>query len=102
MSKGKLQSPTLHVQKCKEVSIDYITDLPDVEGMNSVMIVIDKATRIIHLINCSKSVTAAQSARTYMREVVVFHGILSIVYSDRGTQSTSKFWKELCGLFGHS
>ena len=75
LSKQQLQSPAVSPQKWKEVSIDYITDLPDVEGVNSVMNVIDKATRITHLIVCSKFVTAAQSARLQMREVAKLHGI---------------------------
>ena len=64
------------------------------------MTVIDKATRMTHLIACSKSVTAAQYAHLYMREVVKIHSISLILYAERGIQFTSKFWKELCGLFG--
>ena len=64
------------------------------------MTFIDKATRMTHLIACSKTVTAAQSARLYMNEVAKIHGIPSIIYTDRGSQFTSKFWKELWGLFG--
>ena len=100
LSKRQLQSPALPVQKWKEVSIHYITDLSDVEGMNSVVIAIDKSTRMTHLIACSKSVTVAQAGRLYMREVAKLNGIPSICYSDRGTQFTSKFWKELWRLFG--
>ena len=61
LSTGQLQSPAFPVQKWKEVSIDYITGLPDVEDINSVMAVIDKATRLTRLIARSKSVTAVQS-----------------------------------------
>ena len=39
--------------------MDYITDLPDVEGVNSALTVINKATRMTCLIACSNSVTAA-------------------------------------------
>ena len=61
---------------------------------------LDKATRMTHLIACRKSVTATQSARLYMRGGTKLHGIPSLLYSEKGTQFTSKFWKELCGLFG--
>ena len=73
-----------------EVSIDYIT-LPDVEGLNSVMNVIDKAPRMTLLIKCNRSVTTTQSARLYLKEIVKFHGILSILYSDRHIQFTMRF-----------
>ena len=64
------------------------------------MTVVDKATRMNHLIACSKTVTAAQTAQLYMREVAKIHGISSIIYIDRDAQFTSKFRKELRGLFG--
>ena len=62
LSKGQLQIPALPIQRWNKVSVDYVTYLPDVEGMNSVMTAIDKPTRMTHVIACCKSVTAAQSA----------------------------------------
>ena len=59
---------------------DYITDLPDVEGMNSVMTVRDEASRMTQFIACSKSVTAAQSPRLYMKEASKLHVIRYILY----------------------
>ena len=63
------------------------------------MTVLDKATRMAHLIACSKSVTAVQSARLYMTKVAKLHGISSILYSDRGTQfSCLKFLETTIGI----
>ena len=47
------------------------------------MTVTDKATQMTNLIVCNKPVTAAQSARLYMKETPKIHGISSIIYSDR-------------------
>ena len=55
-----------------------------------------------HLIACSKSITAAQSARLYMREVAKLHGIPTFVYSDRGTHFTSNFGKNYGDYSGRS
>ena len=98
---GKLQSTNIPEKKWTEVSLDFITDLPLTRGMkDSVRTVIDKATRMVHLIPCKKSITAAETAKLYWGQVVKLHGVPRILYSDRGTQFTSQFWKTLWGLTG--
>ena len=64
------------------------------------MIVIDKAALMTYLIPCNKSVTAQQAVQYYFGSVTKLHGVPTFIYTDRGTQFTSKFWKELWGLFG--
>ena len=53
-----------------------------------------------HLIPCSKTVTAQQTAKYYFKRVARLHGVPRFIYTDRGTQFTSKLCKELWGLFG--
>ena len=101
LHRGKLQSTNIPEKKWTEVSLDFITDLPVTKGMkDSILTVIDKATRMVHLIPCKKSVTAAETAKLYWDQVVKLHGVPKILYSDRGTQFTSQFWKVLWGLTG--
>ena len=88
------------VQRWQEVSIDFVTDLPVVNSFDSIMTVIDKATRMTHLIPCSKTVIAQQTAQYYVNSVARLHGVPKFIYADRGTQFTSKLGKELWGLFG--
>ena len=96
LTRGQLQNMNIPVEKWQEVSIDFVTDLPDAgDGINSIMTVIDKATRMTHLIHCSKSISAAQTAKLYMQYIVKLHGIPRSIYTDRGTQFVSKFWREL-------
>ena len=60
LTRGQLQNMNIPVEKWQEVSIDFVTDLPDAgDGINSIMTVIDKATRMTHLIHYSKSISAA-------------------------------------------
>ena len=78
------------------MSIDFVIDLPDAsDGINLIMTVIDKATRMTHLIHCSKSISAVQTAKLYMQYILKLHGIPWAIYTDRGTQFVSKFWREL-------
>ena len=53
LRKGSLQSLTLQEIKWSEVSIDFVMDLPAVcDTEDSIMIVVDCATKMVHLIPC--------------------------------------------------
>ena len=55
---------------------------------------------MVHLIPCKKSITAAETAKIFWDNIVKLHGIPAVLYSDRGTQFTSNFWKSLWDLTG--
>ena len=64
--KGSLQSLAIPEAKWQEVSVDFITDLPTaVEGEDSIMTVVDRATKMVHLIPCKKTTIAGEAARLY-------------------------------------
>ena len=64
------------------------------------MTVIDKAKRMTHLIPCSQTMTVQQAAQYYCNNVAKLRCVPKFIYTDGGTQFSSKFWKELRGLFG--
>ena len=68
--------------------------------VDSIMTIIDKATRMTHIIPCSKTITTANIAQLYWRYVAKLHGIPRCIYTDRGTQFTSRLWRELWEIMG--
>ena len=58
---------------------------------DSILILVDKTTRMVHLIPCKKFVIAAETAEFFWDNVVKLHGLPTVMYSDRGTQLTSQF-----------
>ena len=91
--RGQLQPIQLPDQKWKEVSLYFVTDLPETSsGDNAILNVIDRATRMVHCIPCKKSITGAQTARKYWQFVGKLHGVPGILYSDRGSVFTGQFW----------
>ena len=63
LSRGKLQSTQIPESKWKEISLDFITDLPVTRRRkDSILTVVDKATRMVHLLPCRKAITAAETA----------------------------------------
>ena len=103
MAKGQLQSLKIPEAKWQEVSLDFITDLPRTQsGDTCILTVIDKATRMVHLIPCRYTVDAAKTAELFWIHVGKLHGIPRCIYSDRGPQFYNRFWKALWNSFGTS
>ena len=101
LKKGSLQSLTLPEGKWREVSIDFITDLPAEQGdEDSIMTVVDRATKMVHLIPCWKTTTAGEAARLYWQQVVRLHGIPRAIHTDRGAQFVGRWWREIWTLLG--
>ena len=86
LSKGKLQSTHIPETKWSEISIDFITNLPmSSRNRDNVLMVVDKATRMVHLAPCSKSINATDIGKLLWNTVVKLHGIPRVIYSHRGS-----------------
>ena len=101
LSKGQLQSIHIPESKWSEISIDFITDLPmSSRNRDNVLVIVDKATRMVHLAHCSKSINATDTGKLLWNTVVKLHGIPRVIYSDRGSQFVAGGWRELWWLTG--
>ena len=59
LSKGKLQSTQIPETKWIEISIDFVADLPkSSRSRDSILLVVNKATGMVHLAPCSKGINA--------------------------------------------
>ena len=101
MRKGSLQSLDIPEAKWQEVSVDFVTDLPTTSsGEDSIMTVVDRAAKMVHLIPCTKTTTAGEAARLYWQHVVKLHGVPRAIHTDRGAQFIGRWWREIWTLFG--
>jgi len=91
---GLMQSNEAPDRPWKSIAMDFITDLPKSEGDDTILVVIDRLTKMSHFIPCSKDLDARQFANLFMREIVRLHGLPHGIISDRGTLFTSELWKE--------
>ena len=55
---GLLQPLEVPTAKWDQVVIDFVTCLPDDDGNNAVLTVVDKATKFVYFIPCSTEITA--------------------------------------------
>ena len=79
----------------KGISCDFITDLPESEGYDSVFVVVDRLTKMSHFVPCHKTTTAPEFARILLDHVIHLHGIPDSIVSNRGSIFTSQFWTAL-------
>ena len=101
LAKGNLQSLAIPEAKWQDVSIDCITDRPRCKnGEDSIMTVVDRASKMVHLVACRKTTTAGQAAKLYWQHIVKLNGIPRAIHSDRGAQFVGSVWKELWRLLG--
>ena len=62
--------------------------------------IVDRLTKVAHFIPVKTTYTSAKLANIYMARIVCLHGVPSKVLSDRGTQFTSKFCRQLHETLG--
>jgi transposase InsO family protein len=82
--------------------MDFITDLPIVRAKNSILVVVDRLTKMAHFTPRSKSITTEETAQLILDRIVRLHGLPEEIVSDRGPQFASKFWRRFLELtFGY-
>ena len=98
---GLLQPLSVPNLKFESISMDFIVGLPKTQrNFDSIMVVVDRLTKIAHFIPTFTTVTAYGVAELFMREIFKHHGIPREIISDRGRKFVSEFWTTLFKLCG--
>lgn len=83
----------------QEISMDFMTDLPDSKGNRYLWVIKDRLSKWV-VLEAMPGMKAEDCAERFMDCWVRHHGLPKAITSDRGTNWTSTFWTELCRLVG--
>lgn len=92
---GKLQLDDLPEQPWQKTTADFITDLPECQGYDSILIVLCCMIKEAHFIPCNKSIESLGLAALYRDNVWKLHGLQDSITSDRGPQFAAQLMKDL-------
>ena len=84
----------------EDISMDFVTVLPECEGYDAIWVVVDRLSKMRHFVPCRTTVDARGLAAMFLREVVRLHGLPKTIVSDRGPQFAAAFWKRICERLG--
>jgi hypothetical protein len=90
---GLLQPLPIPKWKWEVVTMDFITGFPRTDNQHdSIMVVVDKLTKVAHFIPLKTTHKASNVANIFMREISGLHGIPKIIVSNPDPKFTSKFY----------
>jgi transposase InsO family protein len=77
-----------------------IGPLPKSKDQDAIIVIVDRFSKMIHLIPTITSLSSLGLVEIYKKEIWRIHGILRRIISNRGPQFASKFMKKLCNALG--
>jgi len=89
MSNSILERPWIHILT------DFITKLPLAQGYNSILVVVDQLTKIVHFIPTTEKTLAEGLARLFRDNVWKLYGLPKSIILDRGPQFMAGLMREL-------
>ena len=97
---GLLQPIPVPTRKWEQITTDLVTDLPPSAGYTAIAVFVDRLTKMVHFVPCTKEVSADQYAQLFVDNVFRLHGTPEVIISDRDPRFTSRFWTQFFQILG--
>jgi len=98
---GLLTLPHQSERPWADISLDLITCLSNTtSGYNSILVVVDRATKAVILIPTRIELDAEGFAQLMQDHVFSKHGVPLNILSDRDPRWTGKYWEAICKYLG--
>ncbi|MBW0578625.1 hypothetical protein O181_118340, partial [Austropuccinia psidii MF-1] len=78
------------------LSLDFITKLPLSNSFDSILVIVDRFSKMAVFIPTMSSITSLDLAHVFTKNIFSKHGLPSSIVSDRGPLFVSSFWTNLC------
>ena len=97
---GKLMPNSIPNKAWTHILADFITKLPLVQGYNSILVVVDWFTKIVHFVPTIEKTMAEGLARLFRDNVWQLYRLPKSIISDRGPQFVAGLMRELNEMLG--
>ena len=92
-----LETPSL---SWEHISADFITDLPLSHGFDAILMVVDRFSKEVELIPCTKTCLALGMAKLFMHNMWKHHGLPCSITSNQGLQFAAQVMQEINKALG--
>ncbi|GJT19205.1 putative reverse transcriptase domain-containing protein [Tanacetum coccineum] len=98
---GLLVQPVIPVWKWENITMDFVTKLPNTSsGQDTIWVIVDRLIKSAHFLPMKETDSMENLTRQYFKEVVSGNGVLVSIISDRDSKFTSHFWQLLNKALG--
>jgi len=97
---GKLMPNSIPERPWMYISADFITKLPLAQGYNSILVVVDRLTKMVYFIPITEKTLAEGLTRLFRDNVWKLYRLPESIISDRGPQFTVGLMRELNRMLG--
>jgi len=97
---GKLMPNSIPDKAWTHISADFITKLPLAQGYDSILVIVDRFTKMAHFVPTMEKTMAEGLARLFRDNVWRLHGLPKSIISDRGPQFMAGLMRELNEMLG--
>ena len=96
VSPGLLQLLPIFSDPFEVVTMDFITELPESNQFNAILVIVDKLTKYGHFIPTHTNVTAKETATLVFQHIIAHYGLPRQFIRDRDCLWSGVFWQEIC------
>nr|GEU91472.1 putative reverse transcriptase domain-containing protein [Tanacetum cinerariifolium] len=98
---GLLVQPVILVWKWENITMDFVTKLPNTSiGQDTIWVIVDRLTKFSHFLPMKDTDSMEKLTRQYLKEVVSRHRVPVLIISNRDSKYTSHFWQSLNKALG--
>ena len=92
---GKLMPNSILEKPQAHISVDFITKLLLAQEYNSILVVVDRLTKMVHFIPTTEKISAEELARLFRDNIQKLYGLSKSIILDRGSQFVAEIMWEL-------
>ena len=100
MLAGKLRPNKILERLWQYILVDFITKLLVLKGYDSILVVYNRFSKILHFVAMTEKIVAEELARLFRNNIWKLHELLESVILDRGPQFVAGLTRELNKMLG--